>query len=951
MKKMFFMFAVVLMMVSAINAEVVVSTLINDGFDDGGRTDGVDTLDADWWKVYDYTLGIDPNDELGSGNSLSISNDGTGSSLVVANFPNQALDNEGDSIAFSFDIQLLGMLADDNIRFALLDSKGTLVESDVSVDDMADDDHSYFIRLGTGTVAESRIYQDTNSSSPMGGTGISNKASGPFGIGDNNVHSIKLSYTHVGGNIKTDFVLDEGTAEEKTLSWTDNLDPILNYSEAGILIRKGMEALIDNIVVEFTEEANHKPDVDAGVDLFVQVNESVQLASSSSDPEGQPLTYLWTVSGPGTATFTPDETTENPAVSFDTVGIYTLELTVSDGVLSAGDSMTVMVYPEGWNGQMAYMPYDSNPEDYGVWGYDVTVIGNPTYSTSTQTGTGAIEFDGIDDCLEYDPNLASNVTDMTFMCWARRDVLGSTTDMEIAGNYPNYDGEEQGWRLFFDEGGYFKIWLGKKWNVTSYWNINDATWNVGEWVHVAMTFKYNGGSGNNVKFYVNGVEKLDETTNYEVFPNSTVPFVVGRRSTGGSFLDGAIDDLYVFGRALEQAEISELAGLNTPPTVDAGQSQKILLPTNSVDLTGLATDIQDDENGVELEVAWSVVDYDPNITVTFDPVDDVNTTVTFTGNAEFSPAGDYLLRLTVTDSHGASTSDDVVVKVRPEGFDGLEAHFTFDNPDPNFAFTSNVGIGYKGTPHGGAGVIIQDANFPDTGALSLDGLDDFVECSKYLGAEKSITVSAWFKCNDSAAGGRIVEKWANDNSQLGWFTRIRPDNGGGDDYDVAAMIGSAFGGNGVYQDGWNNMVIDGKWSHIVLTFSEDRIMRLWLDGALNDQNTNVQYSPEDIVTPFTIGRRYSTNKEYFNGLIDNVRIYDYALSVEEVKALYTAEGGQPWNTCNPPMAGDLNNDCKVDLQDVAEMGADWQGTYDITTLADLAVDWLNCSSYDLSDCF
>ena len=60
------------------------AVLVNDTFTDGGRTDGVDALDVDWWEVFDYTLGV-------SGNQLSIVGDGT--SLAVANFPNQVLDS------------------------------------------------------------------------------------------------------------------------------------------------------------------------------------------------------------------------------------------------------------------------------------------------------------------------------------------------------------------------------------------------------------------------------------------------------------------------------------------------------------------------------------------------------------------------------------------------------------------------------------------------------------------------------------------------------------------------------------------------------------------------------------------------------------------------------------------------------------------------------------------
>jgi hypothetical protein len=246
------------------------------------------------------------------------------------------------------------------------------------------------------------------------------------------------------------------------------------------------------------------------------------------------------------------------------VGTYTDTITFTDNTngTTIERNVKLVIRPEDWYDELAYMPYDTNPDDASFWGHTVTVYGTPTYSAG-KMASGAIEFDGVDDYLEYDTSLASDATDLTFMCWARRDVLGATLDMDIAGNYPNYDGEEQGWRLFFDEGGYFKLWMGVTWEKVSVWEMHGATWNVGEWVHVAMTFQYVDGIDNKVKFYVNGEQKLDKTTSYQVSPNSTIPFVVGRRGSGGSYLDGAIDELYLFDRVLDSAEIGELASLCT----------------------------------------------------------------------------------------------------------------------------------------------------------------------------------------------------------------------------------------------------------------------------------------------------------------------------------------------------------------------------------------------------
>ena len=41
-----------------------------------------------------------------------------------------------------------------------------------------------------------------------------------------------------------------------------------------------------------------------------------------------------------------------------------------------------------------------------------------------------------------------------------------------------------------------------------------------------------------------------------------------------------------------------------------------------------------------------------------------------------------------------------------------------------------------------------------------------------------------------------------------------------------------------------------------------------------------------------IGYRWNNDSRFFMGVIDEVRIYDYALTPEALEALYKADGGQ-----------------------------------------------------------
>jgi hypothetical protein len=93
---------------------------------------------------------------------------------------------------------------------------------------------------------------------------------------------------------------------------------------------------------------NRAPVANAGPDQSVYLGDAIVLnGSGSSDPDGDPITYLWTVqSSPAGATvgFTPSTTVANPAITVSATGLYVLRLVVNDGALdSAPSDVAIMV--------------------------------------------------------------------------------------------------------------------------------------------------------------------------------------------------------------------------------------------------------------------------------------------------------------------------------------------------------------------------------------------------------------------------------------------------------------------------------------------------------------------------------------------------------------------------------------------------------------------------------
>ena len=85
-------------------------------------------------------------------------------------------------------------------------------------------------------------------------------------------------------------------------------------------------------------------------------------------------------------------------------------------------------------------------------------------------------------------------------------------------------------------------------------------------------------------------------------------------------------------------------------------------------------------------------------------------------------------------------------------------------------------------------------------------------------------------------------------------------------------------------------VNDGKWHHIAFTYDGSNTaagIKLYVDGNADSLTTLQDADPGTLVNnSFEIGKRNGGIEGYFNGSIDDVRIYNRALSAGEVLDLY-----------------------------------------------------------------
>jgi TolA-binding protein len=206
---------------------------------------------------------------------------------------------------------------------------------------------------------------------------------------------------------------------------------------------------------------------------------------------------------------------------------------------------------------------------------------------------------------------------------------------------------------------------------------------------------------------------------------------------------------------------------------------------------------------------------------------------------------------------------------------GLVGHYPFEGNAINTSGLAPAGNGILvGGPTFRPGVFGQ--------AIDLDGSGDYVNCGNgsVFNLTKQLTIAAWTKVNSfDKKHQTIISK--GDNS---WRLARAGDS---DSIEFACNGTAATKWDGVGEVPWavtgNTSVNDGKWHHIAGVL-DGSALYLYIDGLLEAAKAagnSVDTSNYEVY----IGENAQVPGRQWNGLIDDVRIYNYALSQPEIVSL------------------------------------------------------------------
>ncbi|MCK4293455.1 MAG: hypothetical protein KAY65_09680 [Planctomycetes bacterium] len=245
---------------------------------------------------------------------------------------------------------------------------------------------------------------------------------------------------------------------------------------------------------------------------------------------------------------------------------------------------------------------------------------------------------------------------------------------------------------------------------------------------------------------------------------------------------------------------------------------------------------------------------------------------------------------------------------------GLKAWYQFENNANDSSPNANHGT-ENGFP-------LYVAGRPGYGqAISLDGTDDYVSLpiGSQIASLGSCSFVSWVDfSNLGDAWQRIFDFGSGTDSYLFLSPRI-----GTEGAIRFAIKPSGAGEQIVDTSTW----LASGWHHIAVTIDADNTTaNVYLDGTVIGANTAVTLTPSDVgaTTQNWLGRSQYAADGYYNGLLDDFRIYNYALSHGEI--LSTAGMGTLYvAVTSPSNVYDLEpaTQKKVNFKDYAKLVLMW----------------------------
>ena len=222
---------------------------------------------------------------------------------------------------------------------------------------------------------------------------------------------------------------------------------------------------------------------------------------------------------------------------------------------------------------------------------------------------------------------------------------------------------------------------------------------------------------------------------------------------------------------------------------------------------------------------------------------------------------------------------------RPDVDDGLIGYWTFDEAGGKYAFDASDNSRYARLSDGAA-LAFNEGKIG--GALKNDGSRDnatVVDSAELINGLDAFSLCFWVKSNITHTDrGFINGRTPNDKDEFFGFRYNKDGRGGGENNVIKAGITTTSGSHSLESSG---NVQTKEWQHLAFTWRSGEPMKLYINGVL-DNPSFIQPAISGTlsnVDKLVIGRGGKDRRRGWNGLIDDVRLYNKVLSAREIAKL------------------------------------------------------------------
>ena len=198
---------------------------------------------------------------------------------------------------------------------------------------------------------------------------------------------------------------------------------------------------------------------------------------------------------------------------------------------------------------------------------------------------------------------------------------------------------------------------------------------------------------------------------------------------------------------------------------------------------------------------------------------------------------------------------------------GLVAYYPLNKDAKDYS-----GNGYHGTVNG---AVLTGGGFDGTGAYRFDGVDDDIAISGLTGTgDVPLSVSLWFKSNTTT-----IQDWT------GLFG-VGPDGAANRCFTVNKESNNTWRLHTHSHSISSGIPLDLNWHHVVAINTGNGSQEFYADGIFMGSKAHVLNIN---LSQIRLGRRFNSTR-FFNGDISNVKIFNRALTPEEIAVEYKRTG-------------------------------------------------------------